>query len=195
MNTDTITTSTNKQPPEIHRGEIWHINEGQTTSTGCEMWSNRPAIIISNDVTCSKANFVEVVYLTTQFKKPLPTHICVQSGNRQAIALCEQIFPVDKTRIGFYIGKINDDEMKEVEKALLFSLGISNTVKPSTLFKKWTNAVLRYGIDINSDENESTASAPSSIPAYNINMILSEYESKVKFETEQTMSKLRNVCL
>lgn len=133
----------------IKRKEIYHINAGNTTTTGYEMWPERPAIIISNDVACEKAGFVNIIYLTTQRKnkKPLPTHIPVLSGDKTAIALCEQIYAVDKSRIGFKIGEITEEEMKEIEKAIMFSLGISNTVKPSTIFKKWANAVERYGID------------------------------------------------
>lgn len=133
----------------VKRKEIYHINAGSTTTTGYEMWPERPAIIISNDVACEKAGFVNVIYLTTQRKnkKPLPTHIPVLSGDKTAIALCEQIYAVDKSRIGFKIGEITEEEMKEIEKAVMFSLGIANTVKPSTIFKKWANAVERYGID------------------------------------------------
>lgn len=133
----------------IKRGDIYHINSGKTTTTGYEMWPERPAIIVSNNVACEKAGFVNVVYLTTQRKnkKPLPTHICVISGDKEAIALCEQIYAVDKSRIGFKIGEVTETEMKNIEKAIMFSLGISNTVKPSTIFKKWANAVERYDID------------------------------------------------
>ena len=130
------------------KGEIWNIDQGDTTSTGTEIWANRPAIIVSNDATNAKAGFVNVVYLTTSPKREMPYHIPVKSGDKMATALCEQIFAVDKSRISFYIDSISPEEMLEIDKALLFSLGISNSIKPNTLFKKWINAVSRYKIDL-----------------------------------------------
>lgn len=146
----------------IRRGEIYHIKAGNTTTTGYEMWPERPAVIISNDVACEKAGFVNVIYLTTQKrnKKPLPTHIEVMSGDKNATALCEQIYAVDKSRIGFKIGEITEEEMKNIEKAVMFSLGISNTVKPSTIFKKWANAVERYDINAETYKNIYNPNSP-----------------------------------
>ena len=130
------------------KGEIWNIEQGDTTSTGTEIWANRPAIIVSNDGIGAKAGFVNVVYLTTSTKRDMPYHVPVKSGNKMATALCEQIFAVDKSRISFYVGSITAEEMLDIDKALLFSLGISNTLKPTTLFKKWLSAVSRYNLDL-----------------------------------------------
>ena len=130
------------------KGEIWNIEQGDTTSTGTEIWANRPAIIVSNDGIGAKAGFVNVVYLTTSTKRDMPYHVPVKSGDKMATALCEQIFAVDKSRISFYVGSITAEEMLDIDKALLFSLGISNTLKPTTLFKKWLSAVSRYNLDV-----------------------------------------------
>lgn len=149
---------------ELKKGQIWHINPGKTTTTGSETWSNRPAVIVSNNITCEKAKFVEVVYLTTQKRKHrLPTHVDVISGDKKAIALCEQTHTVDKSRIGFYIGSVDAASMLEIDKALMFALGIANTTKPSTLFKKWANAVERYNIDLTESEDTPNNFAADSI--------------------------------
>ena len=34
---------------------------------------------------------VEVVYLTCQYKKPMPTHVRIESAGKRSTALCEQI--------------------------------------------------------------------------------------------------------
>jgi mRNA interferase MazF len=130
------------------KGEIWHIEQGETTSTGSEIWAGRPAVIVSNDATNQKAGFVNVVYLTTSVKREMPYHIKVMSGGKEATALCEQIFAVDKSRISFYVGQVTQEELLGIDKALLFSLGISNTIKPNSLFTKWINAVSRYNLDL-----------------------------------------------
>ena len=131
-----------------HKGEIWIIEQGQTTCTGTEIWAGRPAIIVSNEATSQKAGFVNVVYLTTANKRDMPYHVNVKSGDKNAIALCEQIFAVDKSRITSYVGTISDEELLAIDKALLFSLGISNSLKPTSLFTKWLNAISRYNIDL-----------------------------------------------
>jgi mRNA interferase MazF len=142
------------------KGEIWNIEQGDSKPTGTEIWANRPAIIVSNNGTNQKAGFVNVVYLTTAEKKPMPYHVNVMSGGKSAIALCEQIFAVDKSRIGFYVGEVTSEEMLEIDKALLISLGISNSLKPNTLFDKWLNSIDRYKVDLSgnpclSDEDKS----------------------------------------
>jgi mRNA-degrading endonuclease toxin of MazEF toxin-antitoxin module len=178
------------------------------------MWSNRPGLIVSNDVDNARAGFVKVVYLTTQTKKNkrLPCHIKVWSGDREAIALCEQIHTIDKSRIEFYVGAITEEESKEIDKALMFSLGISNTVKPSTLFKKWANAVDRYGIDLAEDPNENIENIEIPVGPVIIDTehmdemtamyrILYEHERDVRktaesmYKTaESTVQKLKDLC-
>ena len=140
MNVNRIFTGTAK------KGEIWNIKQGDSKPTGTEIWANRPGIIVSNNATNQKAGFVNVVYLTTAEKKPMPYHVHVVSGGKPATALCEQIFAVDKSRIDFYIGEITEEELLNVDKALLFSLGISNSLRPNSLFDKWINAIDRYDI-------------------------------------------------
>ena len=130
------------------KGSIWNVEQGNTSSTGTEIWANRPAIIVSNEATNQKAGFVLVVYLTTKPKRQMPYHVSVFSGDKQATALCEQIFAVDKSRLSTYIGQITPQEMLDIDKALLFSLGISNTIRPTSLFSKWINAIERYSIDL-----------------------------------------------
>ena len=141
---------TYQQGTPLHKGEIWNIKQDENNlPTGSEMWANRPAIIVSNNAINLKANFVLVVFLTTKIKRPMPYHINVQSGDRRATALCEQIFAVDKSRIEYKIGEVNTHELKEIDQSLLFSLGISNTLHPSSLFQKWINYIDKHNIDIN----------------------------------------------
>lgn len=173
----------------VKKGEIWNIEKGNTTSTGTEIWSNRPAIIVSNEATNQKAGFVNVVYLTTKDKREMPYHIKVNSGGKEAIAMCEQIFAVDKSRISFYIGEITPDELLEIDKALLFSLGISNSLRPNTLFTKWVNAVSRYNLD-NAMNPQCDTLVPSDNIEYN-KLIKERNQYKLLYEQEkQTVEKL-----
>lgn len=133
---------------QIQRGDIFYVKDSEKHKpTGYEMWSNRPALIVSNDALNHTSQGVSVVYLSTSPKKRLsPTHVEVTSGNKKAMALCEQVHPVDISRLRNYIGTATDDEMKEVDMALMFHLGINHGTNPQGIFKKWENYLRTYNI-------------------------------------------------
>ena len=94
----------------IKRGEIYYIEPSKTIQvTGSEQRANRPGIIVSCDMNNEHSEIVEVVYLTTQPKKELPTHVIINSANRQSIALCEQIHSVAVERVTNYMGECSDE--------------------------------------------------------------------------------------
>lgn len=104
------------------RGDIYYIEANN--STGCEMGGRRPGIIVSNDVGNIHSSVVEVVYLTTAPKKPLPTHVLIHSSRVPSTAICEQVSSVSKERIREQVGKLTDFEMRQIDIALAISLGI-----------------------------------------------------------------------
>lgn len=113
---------------EIKRGDIYYIDS--IYSTGSEQRGGRPAIIVSNDKNNQHSATVEVVYLTTQPKNDLPTHVTIRSSTRESIALCEQVHTVSTDRIGSYKGRISEAEQINIDIALLISLDLS-TGKPT----------------------------------------------------------------
>lgn len=117
---------------EYFRGDIFYINKGNSYATGSEMESGRPGIIVSNNKANATSPVVEVVYLTTQNKAPLPTHVPVKCKARST-ALCEGIYTISKERLGEYIRTASDFEMQKIDKALLVSLGISQTAPENEL--------------------------------------------------------------
>lgn len=84
------------------------------------------------------------MYLTTREKKPLPTHVQIGSTSRQSIALCEQIETVDKDRIGNYINEVSQGELKNLEKAMLISLGIQMNPKGTKALEIWRKMMETY---------------------------------------------------
>ena len=68
-----------------------------------------------------------MVYLTTQPKHDLPTHVTIRSTNRVSTAICEQITTVAIERIGSYCGQATDEEMAAIDRAMLISLGIQGS--------------------------------------------------------------------
>lgn len=105
---------------EIKRGDIWYVSKDNYT--GCEQAAGRPAIIVSNQKNNACSEVVEVVYLTTQPKKDLPTHVLIRSSERESTALCEQITTVSVDRLLGYKGHLTPAEMTNVEIAMLISL-------------------------------------------------------------------------
>lgn len=107
----------------MRRGDIYIVKNNRPT-TGHEMAKSRPAVIVSADGLNATSSVVEVVYLTTQPKKELPTHASLNSTGRESTACCEQIDSVAVQRLGHYCGHVTDDEMAAIDAALLASLGL-----------------------------------------------------------------------
>lgn len=108
---------------EIKRGDIYYISKYPTI--GSEQQAGRPAIIVSNEKNNQHSATVEVVYLTTQPKADLPTHVTINSAPRESIALCEQVTSVSVDRIGDKMGQLTKREMAQVDIALLVSLDLT----------------------------------------------------------------------
>ena len=110
----------------ILRGELYYADLEPVI--GSEQGGERPVVILQNNKGNQHSPTVIVAPLTTQKIKPrLPTHVTV-SGNglrSSSLILLEQIRTIDKQRIRNYIGTVTDDEMQEIEKAVLASVGIS----------------------------------------------------------------------
>lgn len=121
---------------KVYRGEIYYIYE--TEISGNEQAGGRPGVIISNDVGNEHSPVVIVVYLTTREKKPLPTHVKINSAEKPSTALCEQIETIYKGRIGKYIGQITDTEQKNLDKALAVSIGIGLNLKTAKFVETWS---------------------------------------------------------
>lgn len=107
------------------RGDIFYIE-----NTNAETTTGRPAVIVSSEKTYD-SNLVQVVYLTTQPKEEMPTHIDIAGTQRTSVALCEQIRTVPVGRLGDFICSCTDYEMQMIDIALAIGLDLDfeNTVK------------------------------------------------------------------
>lgn len=123
---------------DIKRGEIFYISRGKGDICGSEQQSDRPGIVVSNDLNNANSSTVEVVYLTTQPKTELPTHCVIRSTGKTSTALCEQVHTVAVERIQNYIGQCSDKEMENIDTAIAISLGLDNGIKT---IKKYTETI------------------------------------------------------
>ncbi len=62
----------------------------------------------------------------------LPSHVFVPAGiggsSKDSVILCEQIRVIDKSRIIKIIGNLNQEYLKQLNKALSIILGLSDTI-------------------------------------------------------------------
>ena len=112
----------------MKRGEIYYI--AHHNATGDEIDKARPGVIVSSDTLNQSSQVVEVVYLTTQEKKDLPTHVTIEATGRRSTALCEQINAVSVLRVGTYCGTCSEDEMLAINQALRASLDLAGIRSP-----------------------------------------------------------------
>lgn len=113
----------------MKRGEIYYIARRDTI--GHEIMKARPGVIVSNDVLNATSEVVEVVYLTTQPKKKLPTHVSIQATGQTSTALCENIDSISTLLIGDYCGACTKEELVALDAALQVSLGITEPTNPT----------------------------------------------------------------
>lgn len=110
-----------------HRGDIYYVSIPH--HVGCEMAKDRPAIIVSCDALNNTAPTVTVVYLSANLERnALPGHVAINSSRRPSVALCEQLFTVDKSRLMTFVGRATDDEMDGVDRALCNTLDLAPLV-------------------------------------------------------------------
>lgn len=109
----------------IKRGEIYYIEPSKALqTTGSEQRSNRPGIVVSNNENNEHSSIVEIVYLTTQPKNAMSTHVIINSSIKTSIALCEQVNTVAVERLADYMGQCSEDEINKIDEALMISLDI-----------------------------------------------------------------------
>jgi len=117
----------------IHRGEIHYVKKSPSAlAVGSEMYAGRPAIVVSNEMNNRMSEVVEVVYLTSQPKVDLPTHVKVQSSGRSSFALCEQVHSVSKSRLNGKLGVCSKSEMRQIDEALCVSLALTPYIAEKT---------------------------------------------------------------
>ena len=110
---------------KFKRGEIYYADLSPVI--GSEQGGYRPVVILQNNRGNKHSTTVVVASITSRLgKHKIPTHVKMNSVRveKHSIALLEQIRTIDKSRIKQYIGNATKAEMKEIEAALLISVGI-----------------------------------------------------------------------
>lgn len=109
---------------DIRRGEIYYIAPDASSESPLEVKS-RPGIIVSCDQSNRVTTSVEVVYLTTKERKSLPCDVKVCGTGTPSTALCGKVHFVTMDRLRNYAGATTEAEQKEIDRALMYGLGIT----------------------------------------------------------------------
>ena len=113
----------------VKRGDIYYADLSPVV--GSEQGGVRPVLIIQNDVGNKYSPTVIAAAVTSKINKAkMPTHIelCAKEYglNKDSVILLEQIRTIDKKRLREKIGRLDDELMDKVDKALSISFGLGD---------------------------------------------------------------------
>lgn len=111
------------------RGDIVMVN--LDPCTGSEEGGIRPVLIVQNNIGNYYSPTTIIAPLTSlkHVKSDIPTHMIIPMRGKlqkDCLALFEQIFTVDKSRILYKMGKLTNNEQRILDKKISISLGIKN---------------------------------------------------------------------
>ncbi|MGH7310575.1 MAG: type II toxin-antitoxin system PemK/MazF family toxin [Candidatus Rokuibacteriota bacterium] len=112
-------------PPR--RGEVYLVS--LDPAVGAEVRKTRPAVVVQNDPANRRSPITIVAAVTSQFEEPLyPTEVLVRAPegglSTDSVVLLNQIRSVDRRRVIRRLGALKSETMREVDRALLLSLGL-----------------------------------------------------------------------
>ncbi len=106
----------------MKRGEVWWLEF--PFSVGGEIHKDRPAVIVSNDLSNRHLNRVQVVPLTTKTERVFDNQTVVSVRGKRQKAMADQLATVSKLRFKNRIGHLSPAEMQQVDQAIKVQLGL-----------------------------------------------------------------------
>lgn len=127
--------------PQI--GEVYLM---KFTGDGSEQVGWRPGLVFQNNVGNSHSPNIIALPLTSSLKKTSqPTHVLVRARNTglksDSMVLCENPQRMSKEKMGKYLGKLTDEDMRKVAEANLLATGAISYLDVVSLVAAWTRAV------------------------------------------------------
>lgn len=118
-----------KENWNYHRGDIYLVDLG--TNIGSEQGGCRPVLLVQNDIGNHFGPTLIVAPVSSRYwkKSKQPTHTLIegiQNLSSPSVVLAEQLLTIDKVRVMKYLGKVPEDQMQNVNKAVMVSLGLEH---------------------------------------------------------------------
>lgn len=111
----------------MKRGDIWTVD--LNPGYGREIHKKRPVLIISNDIVHDNTNHVLIIPLSSQVPQKIGIEMVLIGKNegldKESVILPIFVRSIDKDRIIKKIGRISEEKLQEVEKALKLVLSLS----------------------------------------------------------------------
>lgn len=112
----------------MKRGDIYYADLRPVI--GSEQGGVRPVLIVQNDVGNRHSPTIICAAITSKMNKAkLPTHIELSAGRydmvKDSVVLLEQLRTIDKQRLKDKICHLDEDIMREVNRGLMVSLGLT----------------------------------------------------------------------
>ncbi len=102
----------------INQGDIYWVELEEPS--GSEPGYSHPHVVVQNNVfNASKINTVIVCALTSNLKRAqAPGNVLLEQGEgdlpKQSVVLVSQIFTVDKSQLGEFIGKLSERRVRQI---------------------------------------------------------------------------------
>jgi len=104
------------------RGQIWWANFDP--SIGQEIKKQRPAVIISNNLSKKYLNGYQVVPISSQTGKLYPSETIVMINGEEGKAMADQITRVSEQRFVNKFGKVTSMELENIENVIRLQLDL-----------------------------------------------------------------------
>ena len=113
----------------MKHGEIYLADLNPTR--GSEQAGRRPVLVFQNDLINRFTRTVICIPLTTNLRRAqLPSCLLIQAGEgglvRDSVLLCHQLRVLDQSRLGARLGQVSDSILVEIERVVIFTLGMRN---------------------------------------------------------------------
>lgn len=114
-----------KREDYIKRGDVYLADLGKTE--GSVQGGTRPVVVIQNNIGNKFSPTLIIAPITSRMtKKNIPTHVKIKNKlAKESIVLMEQIRTINKNELKNYITTLDENNIKDINKAICVSLGMN----------------------------------------------------------------------
>lgn len=128
----TFKPQTDEPALTIKRGNVyWCEVPPRTTQDGGITYihyGRKPYVALSNERQCANSSTIVMVPVTTsEYKKLTPYHQQIKCKDKEPLVLGEQVTVLPREYVLNWMCSLSEEDVKKVEAAVLYALGIENT--------------------------------------------------------------------